>query len=149
VRGSLRNPASAGRALTNRTRVTPARRRTSALLPVGPGDSHAPRPPEDWIAVAVPQIVSEETFARVQAKLDTNQQSAMPNTRHEYLLRALVSCGVCRLSGTVRQTQAGYRYYQCRGRTDALRRAQGQRCTARYAPPSGWTSWSGPTYARC
>ena len=34
----------------------------------------------------------------------------------------------------MRQTQAGYRYYQCRGRTDALRRAQGQRCTARYAP---------------
>jgi site-specific DNA recombinase len=134
VRGILRNPAYVGRALTNRTRVTPARKRKSALLPVGPGDSHAPRPPEDWIAVPVPQIVAEETFARVQAKLDTNQQSAMRNTRHEYLLRALVSCGVCRLSCTVRQTQAGYRYYQCRGRTDALRRAQGQRCTARYAP---------------
>ena len=71
VRGILRNPAYAGRAQTNRTRVVPARRRKSALLPVGPGDSHAPRPPEDWIAVAVPAIVSEETFARVQAKLDT------------------------------------------------------------------------------
>jgi hypothetical protein len=70
----------------------------------------------------------------VQAKLDTNQQTAARNTRHEYLLRALVSCGMCRLSCTVRRTQAGYRYYQCRGRTDALRRAQGQRCTARYAP---------------
>jgi site-specific DNA recombinase len=134
VRGILRNPAYAGRALTNRTRVVPARRRKSALLPVGPGDSHAPRPAEDWIAVAVPAIVAEETFARVQAKLDTNQQTAARNTRHEYLLRALVSCGVCRLSCTVRRTQAGYRYYQCRGRTDTLRRAQGQRCTARYAP---------------
>ena len=28
----------------------------------------------------------------------------------------------------------GYRYYQCRGRTDPLRAAQGQRCTARYIP---------------
>ena len=27
-----------------------------------------------------------------------------------------------------------YHYYICRGRTDALRAAQGQRCTARYAP---------------
>src|SRR6266511_974953 len=134
VRGILRNPAYAGRALTNRTRVAPARTRKSALLPVGPGDSHAPRPPEDWIAVPVPQIVLEETFARVQAKLDSNQQLATRNTRHEYLLRALISCGACRLSCTVRQTQAGYRYYQCRGRTDALRRAQGQRCTARYTP---------------
>jgi len=134
VRGILRNPAYAGRAQTNRTRVVPARRRKSALLPVGPGDSHAPRPPEDWIAVAVPAIVSEETFARVQAKLDTNQQTAARNTRHEHLLRALVSCGRCRLSCTVRQTQAGYRYYLCRGRTDALRVARGQRCNARYTP---------------
>ena len=134
VRGMLRNPAYAGRAQTNRTRVAPARQRKSALLPVGPGQSHAPRPPEEWITVAVPQIVSEATFAQVQAKLDTNQQGAARNTRHPYLLRALVSCGACRLSCTARTTQNGYNYYLCVGRTDALRRAQGQRCTARYAP---------------
>jgi site-specific DNA recombinase len=134
VRGILRNPAYTGRALTNRTRVAPARRRKSALLPVGPGESHTPRPAEDWIAVPVPAILSEETFARVQAKLDTNQQTAARNTRHQHLLRALVSCGLCRLSCTVRRTQAGYRYYLCRGRTDALRAAQGKRCTARYTP---------------
>jgi site-specific DNA recombinase len=134
VRGILRNPAYAGRAMSNRTRVAPARRRKSALLPVGPGQSHAPRPEEDWIEVPVPQIVSEETFAQVQAKLDANQQAAARNTRHEYLLRALVSCGACRLSCVVRQTAAGYRYYLCRGRTDALRAAQGQRCSARYIP---------------
>jgi site-specific DNA recombinase len=89
---------------------------------------------EDWIAVPVPQIVSEETFAQVQAKLDTNQQTAARNTPHEYLLRALVSCGACRLACTMRRTQASYRYYLCRGRTDALRVAQGQRCPARYTP---------------
>jgi site-specific DNA recombinase len=134
VRGILRNPAYTGRALTNRTRVVPARRRKSALLPVGPGESHAPRPPEEWITVAVPQLVSEEIFAQVQAKLDTNRQSAARNTRHDYLLRALVSCGACRLSCTARQTGAGYHYYLCRGRTDLLRAAQGQRCQARYIP---------------
>ena len=64
-----------GRALTNRTRVAPALQRKSALRPVAPGASHAPRPEEDWIAVPVPQIVSEETFAQVQAKLDANQQA--------------------------------------------------------------------------
>src|SRR5215472_209290 len=134
VRWILRNPAYTGRALTNRTRVAPARARKSAMLPAGPGLSHAPRPPEDWIEVPVPQIVSEETFAQVQAKLDANEQGAARNTRHEYLLRALVSCGACRLSCTARQTAKGYRYYLCRGRTDALRAAQGQRCTARYIP---------------
>jgi site-specific DNA recombinase len=134
VRGILRNPAYAGRAQTNRTRVTPARQRKSALRPVGPGESHAPRPPEEWIEVPVPPIVSEETFAQVQAKLDTNQQTAARNTRHEYLLRALVSCGACRLGCLARQNPAGYRYYLCRGHTDALRAARGQRCTARYIP---------------
>jgi site-specific DNA recombinase len=134
VRGILRNPAYAGRALSNRTQMAPARRRKSAMLPAGPGHSHAPRPEEDWIAVPVPPIVSEEIFAQVQAKLDANQQCAARNTRHEYLLRALVSCGACRLSCTGRQVAKGYRYYLCRGRTDSLRAAQGQRCTARYIP---------------
>jgi site-specific DNA recombinase len=134
VRGILRSPAYAGRALSNRTQVVPARNRKSAMLPVGPGQSHAPRPEEDWIAVPVPPVVSEEVFAQVQAKLDTNQQTALRNTRHEYLLRALVSCGKCGLSCVVRQTPASYRYYLCRGRTDGLRAAHGQRCTARYIP---------------
>ena len=134
VRGILRNPSYAGRALSNRTQVAPARGRKSAMLPAGPGVSHAPRPEEDWITVPVPAIVSEEAFAQVQAKLDANQQTAARNTRHQYLLRALISCGACRLTCGVRQTQAGYRYYQCRGRTDPLRAARGQRCTARYIP---------------
>ena len=134
VRGILRNPSYAGRAVSNRTQVAPARGRKSAMLPAGPGVSHAPRPEEDWITVPVPAIVSEEAFAQVQAKLDTNQQAAARNTRHQYLLRALISCSACRLTCGVRQTQAGYRYYQCRGRTDPLRAAQGHRCTARYIP---------------
>ena len=134
VRGILRNPSYAGRALSNRTQVAPARGRKSAMLPAGPGVSHAPRPEEDWITVPVPAIVSEETFAQVQAKLDANQQGAARNTRHEYLLRALISCGACRLGCTGRQTAKGYRYYLCRGRTDPLRVAQGERCTARYIP---------------
>jgi site-specific DNA recombinase len=134
VRGILRNPAYAGRAMTNRTRPAPARRRKSALQPAGPGITHAPRPEQDWIEVPVPPIVSEESFAQVQAKLDVNQQGAARNTRHEYLLRALVSCGACRLACTGRQTGAGYRYYLCRGRTEPVRAAEGRRCAARYIP---------------
>ena len=49
----------------------------------------------------------------MQAKLDANQQGAARNTWHEYLLRALISCGACRLGCTGRQTAAGYRYYLC------------------------------------
>jgi site-specific DNA recombinase len=82
----------------------------------------------------------------VQAKLDANQQTAARNTGHQYLLHALISCGACRLTCGVRQTAPGYRYYQCRGRTDPVRAAQGQRCTAT-SPPGSWTSWSGPAGA--
>ncbi len=91
------------------------------------GRQPCPRPGEDWITVPVPPIVSEETFAQVQAKLDASQQAAARNTRHEYLLRALVSCGACRLSCGVRQTQAGaWLPQELHARQAAIRQALGQ-----------------------
>ena len=86
------------------------------------------------VLVTAPDRLARNYVRQVQAKLDASQRTALRSTRHEYLLRALVSCGACRLSCVVRQTGAGYRYYLCRGRTDGLRVAQGQRCTARYIP---------------
>jgi site-specific DNA recombinase len=58
------------------------------------------------------------------------------NTMHPYLLRGLVSCARCRLACSARAVHPGYHYYLCRGRTDALRKAQGERCYARYTPAS-------------
>jgi site-specific DNA recombinase len=86
------------------------------------------------VLVTAPDRLARNYVRQVQAKLDASQRTALRSTRHEYLLRALVSCGACRLSCVVRQTGAGYRYYLCRGRTDGLGVAQGQRCTARYIP---------------
>ena len=135
VRGILRSPVYAGTAYSERTRPVPARIRQSALRPVGPGHSHRPAPSEGWIAIRVPAIISEETFAAAQARLSRNTQMARRhNTMHEYLLRGLVSCGQCQLACTGRSLPPGYHYYLCRGRTDALRAAQGERCTARFVP---------------
>jgi site-specific DNA recombinase len=135
VRGLLRSPAYAGTAYSGRTRPASARRRKSALQPVGPGASHQPAPPEEWITIPVPAIVSQETFEAAQARLDRKTQFARHNnTAHDYLLRGLVSCGQCELACTGRTLPPGSHYYVCRGRTDALRAAQGERCTARYAP---------------
>jgi site-specific DNA recombinase len=135
VRGILKNPVYTGTAYANRTQAVPARQRKSALRPVGPGQSQAPRPSEEWIPLSVPALVSQETFDLVQAKLAHNQQTAARNNKsHDYLLRGLVSCGVCQLSAIARTVTPGYPYYVCRGRSDALRIAQDQRCTARYAP---------------
>ena len=135
VRSLLRNPAYAGTAYTNRTRPAPAQRRRSPLAPVGASPAQVPRPEAEWIPVPVPALVSAEDFAFVQEKLAQNQQAARRhNTRHEYLLRALVSCGACQLQSEARTLHGDYHYYACRGRYDAIRRAEGRRCTARYAP---------------
>ena len=48
----------------------------------------------DWIAVAVPAIVSRELFETVQERLRShNERYCQPVTR--YLLSGLVQCGVC------------------------------------------------------
>lgn len=67
-RGLLCSPVSMGTAYSGRTRPASARVRQSALRPVGPGQTRRPAPPEDWIPIPVPAIVSEETFAAVQAR---------------------------------------------------------------------------------
>ena len=135
VRGILRSPTYTGVAYSGRSRPAPARRRKSALQPVGPGQSQQPAPTEEWIAVPVPALISDETFEAAQHRLDRNVQMARRNnTTYEYLLRGLVSCGQCRLSCGGRTLHPGYHYYFCRGRTDSLRLALGERCTARYAP---------------
>ena len=103
VRGILRSPTYTGTAYSGRTRPVPARRRKSALLPVGRGESIQPSPPEEWIAVSVPAIIDQELFMAAQARLEKNKNMAQRNNKsHNYLLRGLVSCGKCRLSSTGR-----------------------------------------------
>lgn len=128
VRGILCSPVYTGTASSERPRQ-------SALRPVGAGHSHRPAPPDEWIASPVPAIISQETFAAAQARLARNTPMARRNnTAHEYVLRGLVSCGQGQLSCMGRTLPTGYHDYICRGRTDALRAAQGARGPARFAP---------------
>jgi site-specific DNA recombinase len=71
-RGLLRSPPSTGVASSGRTRPAPARQRTSALQPVGSGQSQQPAPAEEWMAVPVPALLSEETCEAAQHRLDRN-----------------------------------------------------------------------------
>lgn len=134
VRAILHDPTYTGVAYGNRYRSVPATGRRSPLLPVGAGKSYVLKPQEEWVAIPVPAIVTAEEFARVQQKLAQNQQTALRNTQHPYLLRGHVSCGVCHLTATARATPQGHYYYVCRGRTDRRRGSQGERCTSRYIP---------------
>jgi site-specific DNA recombinase len=137
VRGLLTNPAYKGQAASGRRRTAPARQRKSALEPVGKGVSTTTHPPEEWITVPVPALVSDEQFELVQQRLATNQRCARRNTVHPYLLRGLVSCGVCRqgCTGVTRTaTDTRYRYYRCRGKQARVASGRLRCCPARFIP---------------
>ena len=130
----LKNPAYTGTAYANRFRVVKAQRRHSPLLPVGSGVSYRPRPKEEQIPISVPAIIEQEQFDRAQARFALNRQrSRRNNTKYPYLLRSLVSCGLCRLACTGRSDKR-YRYYVCRGKSDALRVPPEERCRSHLIP---------------
>ncbi len=138
VHGILTNPTYTGVVYIGRTRSHAARTRHSPLVPIGRvRGGHHYTPSEEWIAVAqVPAIISREQFDAVQAKLAHNQQFARRNnSTHEYLLRALVSCGLCRLACTGRSdARHGYAYYTCRGKSHAVVSCRDEKCAARFIP---------------
>src|SRR6266567_654725 len=134
VRLILLNPCYTGSACANRIRTRPATRRKSPLQPIGSGESWSFTPAEDWIRIPIPAIISQEVFARVQARLATNQQTARRSTRHDYLLRSLVQCGTCHLQCHGHFRSPDYYYYLCRGKQNAVSSCHDQRCPARYIP---------------
>jgi site-specific DNA recombinase len=137
LHGLLSNPAYTGKLYIGRTQARPARVRRSATHPLGkPAHSQDPTSPEAWTLVTtIPALVSQDDFDRVQAKRALNKQRASRNnTTHTYLLRALVSCGVCQSACIARTTKHGHSYYVCRCAAQPLYSQHDQRCTARYSP---------------
>jgi site-specific DNA recombinase len=93
VWGRLRNPAYAGRAVFGKTMVVaePAGLNRVARLagrttprPIKTVD----RPREQWVQIAVPALVSAETFARVQQRLATTSVSPPATARCPVCCRA-------------------------------------------------------------
>jgi site-specific DNA recombinase len=137
LRGLLANPVYTGKLYIGRTQARPARLRRSATHPLGkPASSQDPNLPASWTLVTtIPALVSQEDFDRVQAKLALNKLRASRNNKtHAYLLRALVSCGVCQSACMARTTKHRHSYYVCRCAAQPLYSQHDQRCTARYSP---------------
>jgi site-specific DNA recombinase len=132
LRNVLQNPTYTGTTYGNWRRVVPARRRRSPLQPVGCGLTTLPRPQDEWIPIAVPAIISQEMFDLAQEKLALNRaRASRHNTRHQYLLRSLVSCGLCRLAATGRTSWDGRSYYVCTGHA---RTPTSPHCASRHTP---------------
>ena len=138
LRGMLTNPAYTGRVYAGRTHSRPPKTRRSATHPIGhPHDSLVPAPQQEWILVAdIPAIVKQEQFDLVQAKLVRNQSFASRhNTAHPYLLRALVSCGLCQLACFGRTAPNGkYGYYICSGKAKPVQNRRDEKCPSRFIP---------------
>jgi site-specific DNA recombinase len=124
--GMLRNPAYAGRAVFGKTQVIhaqPGLNRVARLQ--GRTTPRAvktvDRPREEWTEIAVPAIVSEDAFGRVQQRLEDNKRFAARNAKVPSLLQGLAACAACgygyyRTSTTTARKKIYY--YRCLGSDD-------------------------------
>jgi site-specific DNA recombinase len=135
----LTNPAYTGQVFAGRVRSVATQQRRSPLQVCG-HERHTEKsvPRSEWIAVAtIPALIGQETFDLAQGKLAQNRQrSKRNNTAHEYLLRSLVSCGVCRLACRGRQVPSGHSYYLSCGKTQVFAQGRAEKCPACYIPVS-------------
>ena len=135
--GMLRNPAYRGAAAFGKTRVAGRVRVTRALRRRGglvSGDSVGhERPPEEWIEIPVPALVSEESFARAQELLYENKIRSRRRTITPSIVQGLVSCQKCGYAFSRTSTYTTARkihYYKCIG-SDSWRKLGGPVCDNR------------------
>ncbi len=107
VAGMLRNETYTGTLWQNRWH----RQSVAAKPRQKPKRRMYQRPKEEQIPVAVPSIISKETFEGVQRRLVENKRWASRNTGHDYLLSGLLkhACG----SSMGARTSHGTPYYYC------------------------------------
>lgn len=137
LRAILRQPAYLGQVYARRRRYRPARIRRSATHPIGqPHQTAEELPPEEWIFVAsIPAIIHQEQFDLAQARLAQNQSFAKRNNKsHHYLLRALVSCGLCQSACIARHLKTGQNYYVCSAKGNPIHSRKEEKCPSRFSP---------------
>jgi site-specific DNA recombinase len=137
VWGMLRNPAYKGQACFGKTTLAPRQRITRPIRlrgGIAPRNSAShERPRGDWIPIAVPPIVSDDTFALAQERLEANKTHAPRRTITPSVVQGLVSCGKCGYAlyrTSTRSSARAIHYYRCLG-SDAWRRLSGSVCTSR------------------
>jgi len=134
VWGLLRNPAYRGRACYGKTELRPRQRITRPLRQrkglASRDSANHERPRQDWIEIAVPALVSEETFALAQEQLEQNRRHSPRRTIEPTLLQGMLVCERCGYGLYRTSTQTSARrlyYYRCIG-SDAYRHLEGAVC---------------------
>ena len=140
VQHILSDPIYTGTAYANRYTYVPATkpRRIGAQRSPRTGEATCRRlkPREQWIAIPVPALIDMDIWDRAQAQLARNAAlSFRNNTKHNYLLRCLLTCEACGLAmfGITRPATARLperQYYDCHGK-DCILSARTSVCTSR------------------
>ncbi|MDQ3697089.1 MAG: recombinase family protein [Gemmatimonadota bacterium] len=96
------------------------------------------RPPTEWIAVAVPPLIEEPLYQRVQQRLIENRRFARRRLTHDgvFLLKGLLKCGLCghayigesRVEPRRDGGEYAYHFYVCSMRMAPLPGAVRSRC---------------------
>src|SRR5674476_1706298 len=134
--GMLRNPAYAGRACfakTMRTEQTAGLNRTARLAGRTTPRHYTviDRDREEWLEIPVPALVTEDTWARVQRRLQDNERVASRNRTDPSLLQGICACSGCGYAyyrTSPRTTNKKIYYYRCLG-SDDYRYEHGRVCT--------------------
>ena len=124
--GMLRNPAYAGTAAYGKTKEVPGTAALNRFARIEgrtvPRQSRTVDQPRDrWAGIPVPPITDEETFARVQERLEDNKRFASRNAKIPSLLQGLASCAACGYGyyrTSTRTTSKKIFYYRCLGSDD-------------------------------
>jgi site-specific DNA recombinase len=134
VWGLLRNPAYCGRACYGKTELRPRQRITRPLRQrngiASRNSANHERPSQEWIEIAVPALISEETFALAQEQLQHNKRHSPRRTIEPSLLQGMLVCERCGYGLYRTSTQTSARrlyYYRCIG-SDAYRHLKGAVC---------------------
>jgi site-specific DNA recombinase len=135
VWGMLRNPAYAGWACfgkTMRTDQTAGLNRTARLAGRATPRHYTviDRARSDWLEIPVPALVAEDTWQRVQRRLEDNKRYAARNSRNPSLLQGICACSRCGYAyyrTSTRTTNKKIYYYRCLG-SDDYRYEHGRVC---------------------
>ena len=133
----LRNPAYQGTACFGKTERAERQKVTRLLRRRGGFSSRwsatKERPRKDWIPIPVPAVVSAETFALAEERLQQNKIFASRHTKESTLLQGMLICQVCGYAYYRTSTRTSARklyYYRCLG-SDDWRYPKGHVCTNR------------------
>ncbi len=123
----LRNEAYVGRVYFNKTESVPGGSR---------GSIQRRRPREEWIAIPVPAVVSEDVFEAAQrVSWDNSRWSPRRAEPGAWLLRGLVVCGSCGVRTNCHQMRGRngrrHRYYHCRNHDPLRAGGEDRRCPER------------------